>query len=311
MLPIKIDLPSGFLDEQVRDGYLISHEMKEVWAVELDLLNEFKRVCDKNNIRWFGDAGTILGAARHGGIIPWDDDIDVMMLRDDYENFLKVASDEFKYPYFLQTDKTDFYSLRGHAQLRNSQTTAILTSEKDLNATFNQGIFLDIFPIDRIPESEEVLRSKTDNILRLKCSMFDLMKIHFDSFPANKNNAFIIELARRLKYYLFTLPSVNKKIHKLYSQFEVEIINCDNPSAEHLAKLVLVPFKPRRLWKSAWFDTTTYLKFEMFQLPVPSGYEELLDTFYGNWREFVIGTASHGQVFFDTHNSYTKYIGKR
>ena len=107
MVNLKISLPEGFLDEEVRDGYKVSHEMKKVWAVELDLLAEFQRVCKKHNIKYIASGGTMLGAVRHKGFIPWDDDIDLMMLREEYEKLCIVAPSEFKHPYYFQTDRTD------------------------------------------------------------------------------------------------------------------------------------------------------------------------------------------------------------
>ena len=94
MLNIKLELPEGFLEEEERDGYLVSAEMKKIWAVELDLLNEFMRVCKEHDIRWFADGGTILGAIRHNGMIPWDDDIDVCMYREDYEKLCSFDMNE-------------------------------------------------------------------------------------------------------------------------------------------------------------------------------------------------------------------------
>ena len=155
MIDINLTLPDGYLEAEERDGYLVSKETKEIWAVELDLLNEFIRVCDKYQIKYYADGGTILGAVRHGGFIPWDDDIDLVMKRGEFNRLNKIASSEFKYPYFWQTEETDPGSFRGHAQLRNSLTTGILKAEADYKYKFNQGIFIDVFPMDYIPDNPD------------------------------------------------------------------------------------------------------------------------------------------------------------
>ena len=78
-LPIKIKLPLGFLDEEERSGFRVCLNQKKIWAIELDLLSEFMRVCAKHKIKYQVFAGTLLGAVRHGGYIPWDDDLDVCL----------------------------------------------------------------------------------------------------------------------------------------------------------------------------------------------------------------------------------------
>ena len=90
---IKLSLPEGFLEEEVRCDYTVSKEMKKVWAVELDLLSEFQRVCKLHNIKYAVWAGTMLGAIRHKGFIPWDDDIDVSMPRPDIERLIQLIDE--------------------------------------------------------------------------------------------------------------------------------------------------------------------------------------------------------------------------
>ena len=154
MLPIQIDLPKNFLEEEIRCGYKISSEMKKVWAVQIDLLEQVKKICKNHGLKYFADSGTLIGAIRHKGYIPWDDDIDLVMMRNDYNKFMEYAKSELEFPYFLQTVYTDKDIMRAHAQLRNSKTTGYMPYEK--NRPYNKGIFIDIFPLDVIPEDPQL-----------------------------------------------------------------------------------------------------------------------------------------------------------
>ena len=96
-----------FLQEEVRNNYVISSNMKKVWAVELDLLKKFIELCEKYQLTYWVGFGTLLGAVRHHGFIPWDDDMDVWMPRADYERLLQLTPDVIGEPYFLQTTMND------------------------------------------------------------------------------------------------------------------------------------------------------------------------------------------------------------
>jgi lipopolysaccharide cholinephosphotransferase len=157
-----------------------------VWAVLIALLEEFMCVCRRHDISFFVDGGTMLGAIRHKGFIPWDDDIDLIMTRSEYEKLLLVTN-EFKQPYFLQTSFNEPQAARGHAQLRNTNTTAILKSEmKDGRPcyAFNQGIFIDIFVLDNIPDDDiaaadfmKILSRLKRRIIRARDAKFSPLKL--------------------------------------------------------------------------------------------------------------------------------------
>ena len=85
-----------FLREEIICGYKVSTKMKKIWAVQLDLVLQLKRVCEKYNLRYFMYAGTLIGAVRHQGYIPWDDDLDIIMPRADYDKLKAVAETEFQ-----------------------------------------------------------------------------------------------------------------------------------------------------------------------------------------------------------------------
>lgn len=310
MLPIKIKLSEAFFDEEERCGYVISSEMKKLWAVLFDLLNEFIRVCEKYNIRWYGDGGTILGAERHKGMIPWDDDIDVMMLRPEYDRFLEVAKDEFSHPYFLQTEQTDKGSIRGHAQLRNSLTTGILKSESHLNCKFNQGVFLDIFPIENIPEDEVELNNLTSMVFKYRKESKHKRDLSISYKFRFRKNVFVLlkQYIKHCRYILSYKKTGFYGYEEAYEKFENAVVSYKDNSSKYVAKLVLCPYKPRRKWLRSWFDDVVYLDFEMFKLPVPKGYIELLDTFYGDWHTYVEGKNTHGGLIADTEIPYNEFL---
>ncbi len=119
----------------------------------LVLLDEIDRICRKHGIEYFLDSGTALGAVRHGGFIPWDDDADVGMTRGEYEKFLKVAPGELGPDFFLQTRETDPDFFKFSAKLRLNGTKFLEKRNRDIE--INEGIFVDIFPFDYISDTRE------------------------------------------------------------------------------------------------------------------------------------------------------------
>ncbi len=121
------------------------------------MLDEVERICKANGLKYFADSGTLIGAIRHEGYIPWDDDIDLVMLREDYDKFVQIAPDWLKEDLVLQTVYTEKNYLSGHAQIRNSKTCGC--NEEDKKAGYNCGIFIDIFPLDGMPKTEKERKS--------------------------------------------------------------------------------------------------------------------------------------------------------
>lgn len=109
------DLRNDFYNKERICGHVVTEKMKRIWAVQLDLLREFKQICEENGLRYFLWSGTLLGAVRHQGFIPWDDDIDVAMPREDYDRFRSLGRQGLKKPYELQTNENDSGIFQGRS----------------------------------------------------------------------------------------------------------------------------------------------------------------------------------------------------
>lgn len=131
-------------------------ELRQMQLIQIELLSEFDALCKKHGIRYILASGTLLGAVRHGSFIPWDDDIDVEMLRSDYDKFCKIDKREFREDTFFQTNKTDKHYPWLYGKLRRNGTQAVRLGQEHLQ--MHHGIFIDIFPRDGVP-NRAVLRS--------------------------------------------------------------------------------------------------------------------------------------------------------
>ena len=120
--------------------------LRRLQLTQLDIAKEIKRVCEKNDIKYWLESGTLLGAVRHKGFIPWDDDLDIAMRRDDYERFKKIAPRDLSSEYFFQSWETDENFGLPFAKVRKRKT--IYKEIKAKNSKANNGIFVDIFPYD-------------------------------------------------------------------------------------------------------------------------------------------------------------------
>ena len=304
MVDLKIQLPKDYLKEEERDGYLVTSEVKQFWAVLLDILVQIDTVCKKHNIQYFLCGGTLLGAVRHRGFIPWDDDLDVMMKRNDYNRFCEVAPIELHQPYFFQTEKTDPGHLLRHAKVRNSNTTGMFKSFAGKGYKINQGIFVDVFPMDNLPDDMNERKKYYDDLFKLWGKVWKL--------SAFKNRGVRFGTLENLKLYGENLLlSLTGKQDIYNAQFEKLAGKYKDVSTEDCCLILghLTPkgLKNTHLWKTKDYLQMTTAPFEFLDMPIPVNYDAQLTTLYGDWHKIVMGENSHGELIVDVDRPYTYY----
>ena len=288
----KGEIPVGFLEEEERNGFLVTRERKKLWIVILDLFLEFKRVCDKYGLRYYPCYGFLLGAVRHHGFIPWDDDLDVCMPRNDYERFLKLSY-EFRNPYFLQIPETDPGYFYGMAKIRNSNTTAII--QMFHYQGFNHGVWFSVFPMDNW-----VLDGGETQFLQIKKHLTDC------STYMRKTNPYLSERdQQRVNEFGDKNPwDSYQELHRIASQYR-------NHQTDYMLVLCAVYPYLKNVYHSEDFKDVISWRFEDYDIPIPIGYDRILRTVYGDYHRFPPVEERgvwHSGILIDVDKSYLSYI---
>ena len=152
---MKFEFTEEYFKDEMRSGFLVTECMKRYWAASLKTLEIFDEICSRHNLSYWADCGTLLGAFRHHGFIPWDDDIDLAMPRTDYNNFLKIAQKELPEGYFVSTTDSKNHSYNGITVIINH--TGTLFSADILGTYYNCPfpVGFDLYPYDDVPKDEK------------------------------------------------------------------------------------------------------------------------------------------------------------
>lgn len=243
--------------------------MEEIKKIELDILKYVHDFCVKNNIKYFIDYGTLLGAVRHKGFIPWDDDIDISMKREDYEKFIELFSKDDSIYKIISMDTNEKY-FNNFIKIINSKTK--IEDEKNYK-TYNCGIFIDIFPYDKFDDLSLV--NKVYNL-----ESFKLLSISKKE-NIKYNDSKIKDFLRSLFWFLLKPISprfFSKKLEKLVKKQRKENgkfigVLCDK-------------FKEKTVFDFDIFKEVIYLDFENYKFFAPKEYDKMLTHYYGNYMEF-------------------------
>jgi len=248
--------------------------LRKLQLTELGILMEFDRVCRKHNLRYYVVGGTLIGAVRHKGFIPWDDDIDVSMPRKDFKILLRISKNEFGKDYFLQTCKTNKKCSFQYAKLRKSGT--YFGEEKFEHLSFHKGIFMDIFPLDYIPENKllQKLLFKTYGLFSGLISSKDKS----DEYLFRDRKGIVAVILKCLRFLMpkFLLQAMRTLTTKLSNSIS---------NKKLLASFSGFHGYPKEISPAHWWAEGTDVEFEGKAVKAPKGYKTLLTHMFGDFME--------------------------
>lgn len=296
----------SYFEDEVRDGFFVPAEIKQAWAAELEVLFEVDKVCKKYSIQYFADWGTLLAAVRHEGFIPWDDDLDIVMKRDDYNRFMRIAQTELP-------DGFSAYNFRNHddfwlflGRVVGKQRICFEQEHLDRFHQFPYIAGVDIFVLDYVSRDEEAERER-DKLAMRTIALADMIgegKIN----PAMKEQE-LQKLERECSIDITRgLPDVELR-RELYGVVEHIFSRFTDDESDMLSQLFPFGMKETRFrFPKECYAQAIELPYENIRIPVPIQYCKMLKDKYGDYMKLVRNAGGHDYPFFEAQKKQLQAV---
>ncbi|MCM1568342.1 MAG: LicD family protein [Roseburia sp.] len=315
-----LEFQKGFFEQEVREGFYIDTTMKTVWAAELEVLQTVAEVCDKYGLAWYAGYGTLLGAVRHQGFVPWDDDMDILMKREDYMKLLAVLPKELPEGFRVRSPFSEEGYSEYHGNVINGSGVSIAP---DFLSRFHGCPFtvgLDIFPLDYLPrdrgerELQKSLFTLAGRGTQMAKDILELMKEASGDDEGEEDNQQKIEACKKeltnaidaLEQYCKVtfdrtlileerweelLPPLWKLANQLAMMYREE-------ESDYLVMYGDYITWEKKIFPKEWFDETVGLPFENFMIPAVKEYDSFLRMVYGDYSIVVKKSGMHEYPFY-------------
>lgn len=295
-----LQFDQSFFEGEIREGFYIEPMMKRAWAVEIEVLSQVAKVCDKYQIPWFATYGTLLGAVRHQGFIPWDDDIDILVKRKDYEKILKILPNELPDGYVVDS----YYTAPDHEQPWSAvmNTKHILADKEKIEQYYGCPYIcgIDIYPLDYIPDdrSERELQREMFGIVWSVARAFN------EHLESGELYRYVEEIEKMCGVTLHDDGTLRQQIYLLADRIagmygEEECRECTIMRGSWARQ------DPNFTFPKGWYENTIKLPFENMEVSASSMcHEELKKLFGENYMTPIRGAQGHDYPFYRRQQEY-------
>ena len=294
-----MDFTVDFFRDEVRNGFYIPTAIKQSWAASLTVLSEIDRICEKYGITYFADWGTILGAVRHGGFVPWDDDLDICMKRDDYIRFREVADTELPKEFVIH----DYERKENHwlflARVVNNSKTCFTRKHLDKYHNFPYMCAVDIFIQDYLYKDEDAERARCEEVKRLIAFADGIVDGRFDRETIDKELSAIEEKYDTVIGSLYDEKQTNDIGVELYRLAEQQMARVPEEESDSVGQIFPWILKGQNGLPKEYYEKIVRLPFENTTMPVPAYYDAILRSRYGNYLEIHKVWTGHDYPYFE------------
>ncbi len=309
-----LEFQEGFFEQEVRDGFYIDTTMKTVWAAELEVLQKVAEICDRHGLVWYAAYGTLLGAIRHEGFVPWDDDMDIWVKRADYNKLLKILPKELPEGYFVRSPLTKEGYDQFHMLINSGNRVSIDPKwlEQYHGCPFSVG--LDIFPLDYLARDEEE-RIMQENLVRIACRGAQVACTLFREGceaaedPEKARKELTEEIGDAI-HYLEEHCGIEidhklleeEKWYALSSEFgkwaNYFAMMYGEEESDYLVNFVDYVRWSHKKFPKEWFSEIYSATFENFMVPVPCGYDKILHRIYADYEVIAKKDGTHDYPYY-------------
>lgn len=292
-----MEFAKEFFQKEIREGFEVPEMMKRAWAAEMEILKIVADICEKHGLQYFADGGTLLGAVRHKGFIPWDDDIDICLKREDYNRLIDILPRELKYGVVMSGTYSQEMRLREKMcvpQLRVIADKELwdFSQYMEYFHGFPYGkVGIDIFQMDYIPKENEIAEIQKIIVRQGITLIRDWKELEKSGDLQVRKKEF--EELCNIK--LDDNGEIQWQILKL---MDAVMSLYDKKESEYITNYPFWILDDKYKMKKEWYDVAVKLPFENMTIAVPAEYERVLEAEYGDWKTPVRGAAAHDYPFY-------------
>ena len=297
-----------YFEDEVRDGFYVPAQMKHAWVAQLEVLNDIDKACTENEIQYFAEWGTLLGAVRHHGFIPWDDDMDICMKRADYEKFLRIYDKIMPENYTIYNITTDTETDDFLSRVINGRSINFdkIHLEKYHGFPYSAGI--DIFPLDFIAPDEDDDKYQREVIAIVNTLAKTIRGMQEDESLMTEEA--IADVKEDVKHIEKLCNITIDEDADLVQQLNILVDRlCGLYTEDESEYITLMPLwlDVNGIWRDGeryrfpkdYYTKTVRLPFENTTIPVPYAYDKILKKKYGDYKQFVHEWGTHDYPFYE------------